>query len=68
MQRKSTLSLFASLALLALVASAQEPPAVTVTGGKIQGGTLKAAAAQFSRGFPLPRLPWAICVGVNRCL
>jgi hypothetical protein len=47
MPRQSTLSLFASLALLALMASAQEPPAVTVTGGKIQGGTLNRGGAVF---------------------
>ena len=56
MQRKSTLSLFASLALLALVASAQEPPAVTVTGGKIQGGTLKGGGAVF-KGIPFAAPP-----------
>ena len=47
MQRKSKLPTLTSLALLALVASAQEPMAVTVTGGKVQGGTLKGGGAVF---------------------
>jgi len=56
MQRKLMLSAFASLALLALVASAQEPPAVTVTGGKVQGGTLKGGGAVF-KGIPFAAPP-----------
>jgi para-nitrobenzyl esterase len=56
MQRKSTRSLLGSLALLALAASAQEPPAVTVTGGKIQGGTVKGGGAVF-KGIPFAAPP-----------
>ena len=61
MPRRSTLLVFASLTLFVLVASAQEPPAVTVTGGKSKAA-LSTAAAQFSRGFPSRRLPWAIAL------
>ena len=56
MQRKSTRSLLGSLALLALAASAQEPPAVTVTGGKIQGGTVTGGGAVF-KGIPFAAPP-----------
>jgi para-nitrobenzyl esterase len=56
MQRKSKLPTFTSLALLALVASAQEPMAVTVTGGKVQGGTLKGGGAVF-KGVPFAAPP-----------
>jgi len=47
-QRKFTIRIFASLAILALVASAHEPLAVTVTEGKIQGGTLNRGVWAFS--------------------
>jgi para-nitrobenzyl esterase len=56
MQRELTLSGFASLALLALVASAQEPPAVTVTGGRVQGGTFQGGGAVF-KGIPFAAPP-----------
>ena len=56
MQRILSLSAFASLALLAPVASAQEPPTVNVTGGKVQGGTLKGSGAVF-KGIPFAAPP-----------
>ena len=56
MQRNSTFPAFAALTLLALVATAQVPPAVTVTGGKIQGSTLKDGGAVF-KGIPFAAPP-----------
>ena len=56
MQRILSLSAFASLALLAPVASAQQPPAVTVTGGKVQGGSLKSGGPVF-KGIPFAAPP-----------
>jgi len=56
MQRNSTLPTFTALALLALVAMAQEPPAATITGGKIQGGLLKTGGAVF-KGIPFAAPP-----------
>ena len=47
MQRKSTFPTFAALALIALVATAEEPPSVIVTGGKVQAGTLTRGGAVF---------------------
>ena len=56
MRKKSTIPAFAALTLLALVAAAQEPPAVMVTGGKIQGGTLNGGGAVF-KGIPFAAPP-----------
>ena len=56
MHGKSTLPALVALALLTLVAAAQEPPAVTVTGGKIQGVPLKAGGAVF-KGIPFAAPP-----------
>lgn len=56
MKRKIKLPTFASLAFLALMASAQQPPAVMVTGGRIQGGTLAGGGAVF-KGIPFAAPP-----------
>ena len=57
MHEKSGLpAALAVLALLTMVAAAQEPPAVMVTGGKIQGVPLKGGGAVF-KGIPFAAPP-----------
>ena len=56
MREQSTIAAFAALTLLALVAAAQERPAVMVTGGKIQGGALNRGGAVF-KGIPFAAPP-----------
>ncbi len=56
MDRKSTIPALAALAFLTQVAAAQEPLAVRVTGGTIQGAPLKGGGAVF-KGIPFAAPP-----------
>ena len=56
MHSKSTIPALMALALLPMMAAAQEPPAVVVTGGKIQGAPLKGGGAVF-KGIPFAAPP-----------
>ncbi len=56
MHRKSRIPSIAALAFLTLMAAAQEPPTVTVTGGTIQGALLKSSVAVF-KGIPFAAPP-----------
>ena len=55
MPGKSPIPTFAALTLFVLLAAAQEPPAVTVTGGKIQGQPVKGGAV--FKGIPFAAPP-----------
>ena len=56
MHTTSTIPFIAALALLTLMAAAQEPPAVTVTGGPLQGALVKGGGAVF-KGIPFAAPP-----------
>ncbi len=56
MHSKSTIPALMTLALLPMMAPGQEPPAVVVTGGKIQGAPLKGGGAVF-KGIPFAAPP-----------